>query len=208
MGWWQRVRTNASGKDKSLATGVALGFMAWTLMRLVDSISAYDTLEYDITNKPTTLADGRAGFAFQVKLTNLAGDTTVEGLKATVASSTADIDFSMHADDYRCPVQPPAGGKVVECTPHVGGFNFSAPPLLAGTFAGLEVKYTRPATSSETPYLRIVLAEGQNFRLVEAGVATALVRNQTGILIAFLVLAAISLLISLAVGVMPPPKTE
>jgi hypothetical protein len=208
MGWWQRVRTNASGRDKSLATGVALGFMAWTLMRLVDSISAYDTLEYEITNKRTTLADGRAGFVYQVKLTNLAGDKTVEGLKATVASRTSDIDFSMHADDHHCPVQPPAGGKVVECAPHVGGFNFSAPPLLAGTFAGLEVKYTRPAASSEIPYLRIVLAEGQDFRLVETGIATTIVRNQTGILIAFLILAAVSLLMSLAVGVLPPPKND
>lgn len=208
MGWWQRVRTNASSKDRSLATGVALGFMAWTLMRLVDSISAYDTIEYAITNKPTTLADGRAGFVYQVKLTNLAGDTTVEGMKATVASVTADIEFSMSAEDHRCPVQPPAGGKVVECEPHVGGFNFYAPPLLAGTYAGLEVKYTRPAESSEIPYLRIVLSEGQNFRLVKAGIATIIVRNQTGILIAFLILAVVSLLMSLAAGVMSPPRSE
>ena len=208
MGWWQRVRTNASGKDKSLATGVALGFMAWTLMRLVDSISAYDTLEYDITNKPATLADGRAGFVYQVK--------THQPRRRHHGRRAEGHDREQHGGhrlQHACgrlplSVQPPAGGKVVECAPHVGGFNFSAPPLLAGTFAGLEVKYTRPAGVSETPHLRIVLAEGQNFRLVEAGVATTVVRNQTGILIAFLMLAAASLLMSLAVGVLPPPRTE
>lgn len=208
MEWWRSLRANARSKDRSLATGVALAFMAWTLMRLIDSISAYDTIEYRTSNKATTLADGRAGFVYQVKLTNLAGDTTAEGLKATVAGGTPAIEFSKDSADWRCPVQPPAGGKVIECEPHVGGFNFSAPPLLAGTYAGLEVKYTRSATSSDVPYLRIVLAEGQNFRLVEAGVATFIVRHQTFILIAFLLLAVVALGISLVAGVMPPPKSE
>jgi hypothetical protein len=206
MGWWQRVRTGVFSKEKSLATGVILGFMAWALMRLVDGIAAYDTLEYHITHRPTPLADGRAGFVYRVKFTNLAGDTTVQSMRATVASMTPAITFSVDRRDSRCAMQPPAGGKVVECEALESGFNFTAPPLLAGTYAGLEVKYTRPSTSSEIPILRLVLAEGQNFRLVEAGLATLIVRNQNGVLFGFLLLAFIALVASLAAGTSPPRK--
>jgi hypothetical protein len=208
MGWWQRVRTGVFSKEKSLATGVILGFMAWALMRLVDGISSYDTIEYQITNGASTLSDGRSGFAYRVKFTNLAGDTTVQSMRATVASMTPDITFSVAPGDSRCAMQPPAGGKVVECEPLASGFNFTAPPLLAGTYAGLEVKYTRTAASSEIPILRIVLAEGQNFRLVEAGLATLIVRNQNGVLFGFLMLAFIALVMSLAAGTAPPRKGE
>jgi hypothetical protein len=61
MGWWRRFFNGLLSKDKSLATGLILGFMAWTLMRLVDGIASNGTIEYDIVNRPATLADGRAG---------------------------------------------------------------------------------------------------------------------------------------------------
>jgi hypothetical protein len=204
MRWWQKLGTGALSKEKSLATGVVLAFIAWTLTRLVDGITAYNTLEYDVTQKPSSLADGRAGYTYQVLFTNLAGETTLKSLRATVSGS-ADITFSDVASDHSCAVQPPAWGRV-ECEAFPAGFKFTAPPLVAGTFAGMEVKYTRAAGSSDVPVLRILLAEGQDFRLVEAGLATRAVRHQTGILITFLAVATLSLLLSLVAGVREPKK--
>ncbi len=40
MGWWRRFFNGLLSKDKSLATGLIRGFMAWTLMRLVDGIAS------------------------------------------------------------------------------------------------------------------------------------------------------------------------
>ncbi len=208
MGWWQRFTAGVFSKDKSLATGVILGFMAWALMRLVDGVTDYNTLEYDVTHKSATLADGRAGFIYQVTFTNLAGDTTLKSMRASVSSNTAGIKFSVDPKDSRCVVQPPAWGRVVECEPFASGFNFTAPPLVAGTFAGIEVKYTRAAGNNEVPVLRILPAEGQDFRLVEAGLATFAVRNQTGILVAFALIAFISLFLSISAGVGAPRQGD
>jgi hypothetical protein len=167
MEWKQRLRAGVFNKDKSLATGVTLAFVAWTLMRLVDGVTAFNTLEYRIEDRPTTLNDGRAGFAYRVTLSNLAGDTTLKSLRASVSSSNGGITFSEDHKDFRCAVQPPAWGLVVECQAFdTSGFNFTAPPLVAGTYAAFEVKYTRAAGTTEEPVLRILPAEGQDFRLV------------------------------------------
>ena len=75
MSWWRRFFNGLLSKDKSLATGLILGFMAWTLLRLVDNIAANGTIEYAIANSPATLADGRSGYLIRVTLTNLLGMT-------------------------------------------------------------------------------------------------------------------------------------
>jgi hypothetical protein len=200
MGWWRRFFNGLLSKDKSLATGLILGFMAWTLMRLVDGITANGTIEYDISNSPATLADGRPGYLVRVTLTNLSADTALINLRASIAASTADIVFSVDPKDRSCAFEPPGWGGQPTCDAFASGFDFLAPMIVAGTQVEFEVKYTRPDSASALPIVRIK-PETTKFRLVEPGFSTFVARNQVGILLTLLLLALVTLFLSVAAGV-------
>jgi hypothetical protein len=204
MGWWRRFFNGLLSKDKSLATGLILGFMAWTLMRLVDGIAANGTIEYDIANHPATLADGRSGYVVRVMLTNLSADTALTNLKASIAASTSDIVFSADPKDRSCAFEPPGWGGQPTCDAFASGFDFLAPMIVAGTHVQFEVKYTRPDGNSALPIVRIK-PETTKFRLVEPGFSTFVARNQVGLLLALLMLALVMFFLSVAAGV---PKGE
>jgi hypothetical protein len=204
MGWWRRFFNGLLSKDKSLATGLILGFMAWTLMRLVDGIAANGTIEYDIANSPATLADGRAGQRVRVTLTNLSADTALTNLQASIAAPTGGIIFSADPKDRSCAFEPPGWGGQPTCDAFASGFNFVAPMIVAGTHVQFEVKYTRPEGSSALPVVRI-RPETTKFRLVEPGFSTFVARNQVGLLLTLLVLALVMFFLSVAAGV---PKGE
>lgn len=204
MGWWRRFFNGLLSKDKSLATGLILGFMAWTLMRLVDGIASNGTIEYDIVNRPATLADGRAGHVIHVTLTNLSADTALIHLEASIAAPTADIVFSADPRDRSCAFEPPGWGGQPRCDAFASGFDFMAPMIVAGTHVEFEVKYTRPDGSSAEPIVRIK-PETTKFRLVEPGFSTFVARNQVGLLLALLAIALVMFFLSVAAGV---PKGE
>jgi len=200
MSWWRRFFNGLLSKDKSLATGLILGFMAWTLMRLVDGITSNGTIEYDIAHSPTSLADGRDGYLIRVTLTNLSADTPLTNLKASIAAPTADIVFSVDPRDRSCAFEPPGWGGQPTCDAFASGFDFLAPMIVAGTHVQFQVKYTRPATSSTEPVVRI-RPEAAKFRLVEPGFSTFVTRHQVAILLALLLLAMVTLFLSVAAGV-------
>ena len=204
MGWWRRFFNGLLSRDKSLATGLILGFMAWTLMRLVDGITANGTIEYDIVNSPATLADGRAGHVVRVTLTNLSADTALTNLKASVAASTGDIVFSVDPRDRSCAFEPPGWGGQPTCDAFASGFDFLAPMIVAGTQVEFEVKYTRPPAVTALPILRIK-PETTRFRLVKPGFSTFVARNQVGLLLGLLTIALVLFFLSVAAGV---PKGE
>jgi len=204
MGWWRRFFNGLLSKDKSLATGLILGFMAWTLMRLVDGIAANGTIEYDIANKAATLADGRPGHVVRVTLTNLSADTALTNLRASIAAPTADVVFSTDPRDRSCAFEPPGWGGQPTCDAFDSGFDFLAPMIVAGTHVQFEVKYTSPEGASAVPIVRI-RPETTKFRLVEPGLSTFVARNQVGLLLALLVLALVMFFVSVAAGV---PKGE
>ena len=207
MSWWRRFFNGLLSRDKSLATGLILGFMAWTLMRLVDGIAANGTIEYDIANSPATLADGRDGYLIRVTLTNLSADTALTDLKASIAAPTADIVFSVDPRDRSCAFEPPGWGGQPTCDAFASGFDFLAPMIVAGTHVQFEVKYTRPGTLASLPIVRIKPATTK-FRLVEPGFSTFVARNQVGILLALLLLALITLFLSVASGVSETPAKK
>ena len=207
MSWWRRFFNGLLSKEKSLATGFILGFMAWTLMRLVDGIAANGTIEYDIANTPARLADGRDGYLIRVRLTNLSADTALTNLKASIAAPTADIVFSVDAKDRSCAFEPPGWGGQPTCDAFASGFDFLAPMIVAGTHAEFEVKYTRADSATALPVVRI-RPETTKFRLVEPGFSTFVARNQVGILLALLVLAMVTLFLSVAAGVSEPPARK
>jgi hypothetical protein len=204
MGWWRRFFNGLLSKDKSLATGLILGFMAWTLMRLVDGIASNGTIEYDIANSPATLADGRPGYVVRVTLTNLSADTALTNLKASIAASTAGIVFSTDPKDRSCAFEPPGWGGQPTCDAFASGFDFLAPMIVAGTQVEFEVKYARAEDTTELPIVRI-RPETTKFRLVEPGFSTFVARNQVGLLLALLMLALVMFFLSVAAGV---PKGE
>jgi len=204
MGWWRRFFNGLLSKDKSLATGLILGFMAWTLMRLVDGIASNGTIEYDIANTRATLADGRAGHLVRVTLTNLSADTALTNLKASIAAPTADIVFSVDPRDRSCAFEPPGWGGQPTCDAFASGFDFLAPMIVAGTHVQFEVKYTRPDGSAAQPIVRIK-PETTKFRLVEPGFSTFVARNQVGLLLGLLMIAFVMFFLSVAAGV---PKGE
>jgi len=204
MSWWRRFFIGLLSRDKSLATGLILGFMAWTLMRLVDGIAANGTIEYDIANSPAKLADGRDGHVVRVTLTNLSADTALTDLKASIAAPTADIVFSADPKDRSCAFEPPGWGGQPTCDAFTSGFDFLAPMIVAGTHVQFEVKYTRAGNSTSLPVVRIKPATTK-FRLVEPGFSTFVARNQVGILLALLLLAMVTLFLSVAAGVSEAP---
>lgn len=200
MSWMRRFFNGLLSKDKSLATGLILAFMAWTLMRLVDGIAANGTIEYDIDNSPATLADGRAGYVTRVTLTNLSADTALTDLRASIAAPTADLVFSVDPKDRSCAFEPPGWGGQPTCDAFASGFDFLAPMIVAGTHVKFEVKYTRPGTSTTEPIVRIKPSTTK-FRLIEPGFSTFVTRHQVAILVAMLLLALITLFLSVAAGV-------
>ena len=204
MGWWRRFFNGLLSKDKSLATGLVLGFMVWTLMRLVDGIAANGTIEFDIVNDPATLADGRAGHVVRVTLTNLSADTALTNLRASIAAPTESVVFSADPRDRSCAFEPPGWGGQPTCNAFTSGFDFVAPMIVAGTHVQFEVKYTRAEGSSALPIVRI-RPETTKFRLVEPGFSTFVARNQVGLLLTLLMLALVLFFLSVAAGV---PKGE
>ncbi len=197
----QSLRKIFTAKEPSIATGVFLAALAWALTRLVDSVGAYNTLEYDVKHESTTLANGSRGYLVRVRLTNLSGDTTLKSLVAQISAQSKDVQFSDDVHDYHCTSEPPGWVGQPRCQPLGIGFRFEPVDLVAGTYVGLEAKYTRANGSTEEPVLRIQLPSEQNFRLIETGWATRALRYQTGILLTFGVLMVVLLYFSMSASV-------
>ena len=195
-----------SAKQTSVATGLLLAAMAWTVTRLADAVDAYDTLEYQVTQSRDVLADGRKGFLVKVKLRNLSGGTTLESVRAQLSTHARGVEFSANPDDYLCAVEPPGWAGNPKCDPQGIGFDFSIDNLTPGTYVGFQARYTRPDGANETPVLRVNLPANKNFRLLESGLATGALHHQTAILAGLIVLLFVLLVLSIVAGVREPDK--
>lgn len=193
-------------KQTSVATGLLLAAMAWTVTRLADAVDAYDTLEYEVSQSRDVLADGRKGFLVEVKLTNLSGGTTLESVRAQLSTHAKGVEFSADPRDYLCAVEPPGWAGNPTCEPHGIGFDFSIDNLTPGTFVGFQAHYVRPDGVNQLPVLRINLPSNKNFRLLESGIATGALHHQTAILAGLFVLLFVLLVLSIVAGVREPEK--
>jgi hypothetical protein len=202
LSWGQRFLAGfLSSSDKSLATGIVLALIAWSVTRLVDGVTTTGTLEYDTTISPTKLAEGQPGSLILVKLSNLSGDTLLTNLEATLSDPSGKIRFSTNPKDRGCAFEPPAWGENPTCDPHVTGFAFTAPMLVPGTYATFGIKYTVAAGADVKPVLRIKPDGSTKVRLVEAGLETYIARHQTGLLAGLLLVTLVLFLLSVAAGV-------
>lgn len=197
-----------SAKEASIATGALLAALAWTLTRLADTVGSYNTLEYRLTQESAVLASGERGFKVQVILSNLSGDTTLGRVHAQLSVHGKGVKFSDAPDESHCAVEPPGWAGNPDCAPHGMGFDFNIENLAAGTAVGFDARYTRTDGIAEEPVLRIQLPTDQNFRLIKAGVATRVLRYQSSILLAFVVVLLGLLTLSITAGVRRPGATK
>lgn len=190
------------GERHSIATGLLIALILWTLTRLVNEITGSGTLEYDVQISDTELADGSAGQKVEVTITNLSHDTVITNLQASISGSQ-QLTFSSNRTDRNCAFAPPAWGENPVCDGYATGLNFAAPMLVPGTHARFAIKYRRVAGSADKPIVRIKPDGASNVRLVEPGVETFLARHETKLLLALLFVAAILFFVSVRAGLAP-----
>jgi hypothetical protein len=195
-----RLRAALASDKQSVATGLVIGLIIWSLTRLVDTVTGSPTIEYDTQISPTVLADGSAGYKVDVTLTNLSHDTVIRNLRASVYGSK-HLRFSSNPDDRKCAYGLPVWIQEPTCEAFSIGMNFSAQMLLPNTYVKFGVKYTRDAGSADEPLVRIGPEGESNLRLVERGLETLIVRHETGLLLGMIGLALAMLAASLVASV-------
>jgi len=208
MGKLASLLDGFSAKEASIATGAILAALAWTLTRLADTVGSYNTLEYRITQQSAVLASGDQGFKVRVVFSNLSGDTTLAKVRAQLSVHGKGVKFSEAEGEHHCAIEPPGWAGNPDCTPMGMGFDFGIENLAAGMVVGFDAMYTRTDGIDEEPVLRIQLPADQDFRLVEAGMATRALRYQTWILTGFAILLVGLLVLSIMAGVRKPGSSK
>jgi hypothetical protein len=186
LSWSHRLLAGLLSKDQSIATGIVLALIVWTLTRLVDGVTNAGTIEYNTEVKPATLADGRMGSVMVVTLSNLSRDTPLMNLQASISDPSGKVAFSTDARDRACAFEPPAWGENPTCDPYSTGFDFMAPMLVPGTQARFGIKYTIPSKERVEPVVRVKPDGKTTFRLIKPGIETFIVRHETGLLLTLL----------------------
>jgi hypothetical protein len=191
-------------EKQSIATGLLIGLVLWTVTRLVDGITGSGTIEYDTVYTPTIRANGQPGTKIEVTLTNLSSDTTVTTLQVSINDPYLKTTFSTDRDDSNCAFEPPAWAADAICEPHNVGMTFEAPMLVPGTYVRVGIKYTQASDATHAPIVRIRPDTATKFQLVEPGLRTFLARHEAALLLSLLGFTLLLFCISVAAGV---PKT-
>ena len=200
LNWLHRFVVGMLSKEKSLATGVLLALILWTVTRLVDVVTGNLTIEYDVRYTPAVFADGRKGTKIEVTLTNLSNDTAVSELQVAIVGPT-EMVFTNARADASCAFQAPSWGDEPQCDPHHDGIAFTAPMVVPGTEVVLSTLYTVPAGSGARPTVRIKPGTEKEFRLVKPGFRTRIARHETELLLGLLGLAIVVFVVSVAAGI-------
>lgn len=174
-------------KEQSVATGLLIGLIIWTVTRLVDGIAASGTIEYDTDFSATALNNGKPAWLMSVVLTNLSTDTPVTNLEVSIADPYLKTDFSTDRAESYCSYEPPAWvGNAAVCEPHRDGMAFTAPMLVPGTSVRVSTMFTQAADATHRPIVRIKPDGSSKVQLVEPGVQTFVARHEAGLLIGLL----------------------
>ena len=200
LGWMHRFIVGMLSKEKSLATGILLALIVWTLTRLVDVVTGSLTIEYAVRYAPAILATGHAGEEIKVTLTDLSNDAAVSNVQVVIAGPP-DMQFTDQQSDATCEFQAPSWGDSPTCDPHKDGIAFTAPMLIPGKSVVIGTRYTLAPNSSSKPIVRIKPGDETKFRLVEPGVRTIIARHETALLLTLLGVSIVVFLISVAAGI-------
>src|SRR2546421_9787577 len=74
-----RLLAGLLGKDQSVATGLLIGIIIWTLTRLGDAVTRSGSIEYAVKYSRATIANGTAGNKMENRLTHPSRDTAGGG---------------------------------------------------------------------------------------------------------------------------------
>jgi|SRR5262245_4930923 len=194
---------------QSVATGLLIALVIWTLTRLVEGILSTGTIEYRTVYSPAQLAGGASGTKVEVTLTNLSRDTIVNGLKVVVNDPYGKTTFSDDPRDTSCAFEPPAWADDARCETHKDGMSFETPMVIPGTFVRLAVKYTQ-SDATHQPIVRIRPEPDSKLQLVTPGLQTYAARHEVALLLALLGLSTVLFVISLTANIREksPPKPE
>jgi hypothetical protein len=196
-----RVMAGLLSEKQSIATGLLIGLIVWTMTRLVNGVTASGTIEYATVYSPTTLADGQSATKIDVTLTNLSRDTTVTHLQVSINDPYLKTTFSTDRRDSNCAFEPPAWAADATCEPHNVGMTFEAPMLVPGTYVRVGIKYTQAPDATHRPIVRIQPDAESKCQLVEPGLQTFVARHETALLLGLLGITFLLFCISVAAGV-------
>lgn len=201
----RRLALGLLRKEQSVATGLLIGLIIWTVTRLVDGIATSGTIEYDTDLSAAALKDGRAASLMNVVLTNLSTDTPVTNLEVLIADPYLKTVFSTDRAESYCSYEPPAWvGNDAVCDPHPDGMTFTAPMLVPGTSVRVSTKFMQTADATHRPIVRIKPDGTSKVQLVEPGVQTFVARHEAGLLIGLLSAALLLFGVSVALSEASP----
>jgi hypothetical protein len=180
-----RLIAGLLSEKQTIATGLLIGLIAWTVTRLVDGILGTGTIEYQTVYSPAKLDNGMDGTKIEVTLTNLSRDTSVSGLKVVINDPTGKTTFSNNPRDKNCAFEPPAWADDATCEAYKDGMTFETPMLVPGTFVRLAIKYMQSGALHQ-PVVRIRPQPDSKLQLVQPGVQTFVARHEVMLLLALL----------------------
>lgn len=187
-------------KDSSIAAGILLALVVWTLTRIVNDITDHATIEYDVTYAAISLPDGRAGGEMSVVLSNLSHDLALQNLAAAITDPAGKAEFI--ATSARCAFPMPTWANDAVCAAHQDGLSFEAPWLIPGNRLSFSIRYAGSVEPRDRPIVRIRPSSGDSrLRLVTPGLQTWIVRNELPLLSGLLAVSVLLYCVSLAVGI-------
>lgn len=191
--------------DQSLATGLLIGLMVWTLTHLVDSVASNGTVEYAVGYYNDVLSGQPEQHVYRMDVTvsNLSRDTPISNLEVSIQNPHPDHQATFYPAETACTFDAPSWAGMALCDGHEDGGDLQVPMLVPGTSVGFSMKYSGSIAPQTRPIVRIRPGAMSNFRLVEPGVETYLTRNETRVLLGILLLAALVFVINVSL-----PRSE
>ncbi len=196
-----RLLAGLLGKDQSVATGLLIGIIIWTLTRLGDAVTGSGSIEYAMKYSSATLANGTAGNKMEIRLTNLSRDTAVANLQASIYDPYGKTTFSVDRADSSCAFEPPAWADNAVCEAHNIGMVFNAPLLVPGTYVRISIRYTQTADAIHRPIVRINPRGDTKVQLIKPGIQTFVARFEAPLLVGLLGVTLVLFAVSVAAGV-------
>jgi hypothetical protein len=191
-------------KDQSIASGLLIGLILWTLTHLVDSVTSNGSIEYAVAYSNSTLKDGTHVYQMEVEVTNLSSDTPVPNLEVSIQNPGADHQATFYPAETVCKFEPPSWVGSSLCDSHDDGGDLIVPLLVPGTSVRMAMKYLGSISPTERPIVRIRPGTVSNFRLITPGPVTFITRYETHLLLGILLVSVALFVISVSASA--PPK--
>ncbi|TCW78851.1 hypothetical protein C5O80_31770 [Burkholderia sp. SRS-46] len=199
----RRFMSGLLSKDASVAAGIVLGLVVWTLTRIVNEVVDSPTVEYDVSYSAATVANGQAGARIMVALTNLSRDSTLQNLGVTIYDPSGKATFI--PDSIRCAFPPPLWAQDGVCLLLQSGLKFQAPWFTPDSQLHIAIDYVGSVEAGKRPIVRILPSRSSpGIRLVEKSWKTWVARYQFTLLCGLLMVVFALYAVAVAAGATDP----